>query len=60
MFVRLLILIILIVISIFCWISFLNPLEVEFRFFGKTIPTDLSTLMISSFILGVMLAFLSL
>jgi lipopolysaccharide biosynthesis regulator YciM len=57
MFVRLLIILILIVISLFCWISFLNPLEVEFRFFGKTIPTDLSILMISSFILGVMLAF---
>jgi len=54
---RLLIIIILIIISLFCWLSFLNPLDVEFHFPGKTIPTDLSTLMISSFILGVMLAF---
>ncbi len=57
MFARLLIVIILIVISLFCWISFLNSLDVEFRFFGKLIPTDLSTLMITSFILGVVLAF---
>jgi lipopolysaccharide biosynthesis regulator YciM len=54
---RLLIIIILIIVSLFCWLSFLNPLDVEFHFPGKTIPTDLSTLMISSFILGVMLAF---
>jgi len=57
MLARLLIIIILIVISLFCWLSFLNPVDVEFHFFRKMIPTDLSTLMISSFILGVMLAF---
>ncbi len=57
MFARLLILAILIIISLFCWLSFLNPLDVEFHFFGRTIPTDLSTLMISSFVLGVMLSF---
>jgi len=58
MLARLLIVIILIVISLFCWLSFLNPLDVDFHFFGKLISTDLSTLMISSFILGVMLAFI--
>jgi lipopolysaccharide biosynthesis regulator YciM len=57
MLARLLIITILIIISLFCWLSFLNPLDVEFHFFGKTIPTEISILMISSFILGVMLAF---
>jgi len=57
MLIRLLLIIILIAISVFCWISLINPLAVEFRFFGKIIPTDLSTLMISSFVLGVILAF---
>jgi len=59
MLVRLLLIIILIVISLFCWLSLLNPLDVEFHFFGKTIPTDLSILMISSFVLGAMLVFIS-
>ena len=59
MLVRLLLIIILIVISIFCWLSLLNPVDVEFRFFGETLPTDLSTLMISTFVLGAMLVFLS-
>src|SRR4030042_499026 len=59
MLVRLLLIIILIVISLFCWLSLLNPVDVEFRFFGETIPTDLSTLMISSFVLGAMLVFIS-
>jgi lipopolysaccharide biosynthesis regulator YciM len=54
-----LLIIILIVISLFCWLSLLNPLDVEFHFFGKLIPTDLSTLMISSFVLGAMLVFIS-
>src|SRR4030043_861062 len=58
MFVRLLLIFILIVISLFCWISLINPLDVEFPFFGKTFPTDLSTLMISSFVLGVLLVFI--
>jgi tetratricopeptide (TPR) repeat protein len=59
MLIRLLLVIILIVISLFCWLSFLNPVDVEFHFFGKIIPTDLSTLMISSFVLGIMLVFIS-
>jgi len=59
MLIRLLLIIILIVISLFCWLSLLNPVDVDFRFFGKIIPTDLSTLMISSFVLGAMLVFIS-
>jgi lipopolysaccharide biosynthesis regulator YciM len=59
MLVRLLLIIILIVISLFCWLSLLNPVDIEFHFFGETFPTDLSTLMISSFVLGAMLVFLS-
>jgi tetratricopeptide (TPR) repeat protein len=43
---------------LFCWLSLLNPLDVEFRFFGRIIPTDLSILLFSSFMLGVILAFL--
>ena len=59
MLVKLLLITILIVISLFCWLSLINPVDVEFHFFGKTIPTDLSTLMISSFVLGAMLVFIS-
>jgi tetratricopeptide (TPR) repeat protein len=59
MLVRVLLLTILIIISLFCWAALLNPLDVDFRFWGKTIPTDLSTLMISSFVLGAMLVFFS-
>ncbi|RPJ07791.1 MAG: DUF1049 domain-containing protein, partial [Deltaproteobacteria bacterium] len=56
--VRLLLILILIVISLFCWLSLLNPVDIEFHFFGRVIDTDLSTLMISSFVLGVLLVFL--
>ncbi len=59
MLVKLLFIILLGLISIFCWLSFTNPLEVQFHFFGKVIPTDLSTLMISSFVLGALLVFIS-
>jgi len=59
MLVKLLIIIILALISIFCWLSLTNPMDVQFRFFGKIIPTDLSTLMITSFMLGVLLVFIS-
>jgi lipopolysaccharide biosynthesis regulator YciM len=46
------------VMAFFLWLSFLNPMGVgEFNFFGKTISTNLSTLMISSFVLGAMLIF---
>jgi lipopolysaccharide biosynthesis regulator YciM/uncharacterized integral membrane protein len=59
MLVKLLLIIILIVICVFCYLSLVNHLDVEFHFFGETIPTDLSTLMISSFVLGAMLVFIS-
>src|SRR3990172_1949883 len=52
-------LLILIVIALFCVVSFENPLGIEFQFFGRTIPTDLSRLMILYFLLGAMLAFMS-
>jgi tetratricopeptide (TPR) repeat protein len=52
-------LLILIVIVLFCVVSFENPLGIEFQFFGRTVPTDLSRLMILSFLLGAMLAFMS-
>ena len=58
MLVRLLLILILIIVSLFCWLSLLNPVEIDFHFFGKTIPTELDTLMISSFVLGVLLVFL--
>ncbi|HYA91338.1 MAG TPA: tetratricopeptide repeat protein [Thermodesulfobacteriota bacterium] len=48
-----------IVMVFFLWLSFDNPMGVgEFRFFGKIISTNLSTLMISSFVLGAMLVFI--
>lgn len=59
MLVKLLLIVILIFISLFCWLSLINPLDVEFHFFGKILPTDLSTLMITSFVLGAMLVFIS-
>jgi lipopolysaccharide biosynthesis regulator YciM len=59
MLVKLLILVILGMVSVFCWLSLTNPLDVQFRFFGKVISTDLSTLMITSFVLGVLLVFIS-
>ncbi|MCJ7782856.1 MAG: hypothetical protein MUP41_02935, partial [Desulfobacterales bacterium] len=48
-----------VVMGFFLWLSFDNPMGVEeFHFFGKTISTNLSTLMISSFVLGAMLIFI--
>lgn len=58
MFVRLLIVIMIIIVSAFCILSFTNRVEVEFNFFGETYVTQLPTLMISSFALGVLLVFL--
>ncbi len=58
MLIRLLIILILIIISLFCWLSLLNPVEIDFHFFGEIIHTGLDTLMISSFALGVLLVFL--
>ncbi len=58
MLVKLLLSFLFIVIGFFLWLSYLNPLDVEFHFFGKTFETDLPILMISSFVLGAMLVFL--
>ncbi|MGQ9508399.1 MAG: tetratricopeptide repeat protein [Thermodesulfobacteriota bacterium] len=59
MWVKLLLIMILIIISLFCWLSLINPLDVEFHFFGQIISTNLSTLMITSFVLGALLVFIS-
>ncbi len=59
MLVRLLLLMILIVISVFCWISLENPLDIEFHLFGETLSTSVSALMITSFVLGALLVFIS-
>jgi len=58
MLVRLLLVTILIVMICFLTLSFRNPLAVEFDFFGKLVPTDLSVLMMSSFVLGATLVFI--
>jgi tetratricopeptide (TPR) repeat protein len=59
MLVRLLFIIIVIVISLFIFLAYQNPVDVEFHFFGKVVPTTLFNLMISSFVLGVILVFIS-
>jgi lipopolysaccharide biosynthesis regulator YciM len=58
MLVKLLVSFLFIVVGFFLWLSYLNPLHVEFNFFGRTFETDLSILMISSFVLGAMLIFI--
>jgi uncharacterized integral membrane protein len=58
MLIKLLLSFLFIVIGFFLWLSIENPMAVEFHFFGKIIETDLSILMISSFVLGAMLVFL--
>jgi len=58
MLIKILLSFLFIVIGFFLWLSYLNPLDVEFHFFGKTFETDLPILMISSFVLGAMLVFL--
>jgi lipopolysaccharide biosynthesis regulator YciM len=58
MLVKLLLSFLFIVIGFFLWLSYENPMAVEFHFFGKTFETDLSILMISSFVLGAMLVFI--
>ena len=57
MLIRLLIVLILIIITLFCWLSLINPVDIDFHFFGETIHTGLDTLMISSFLLGALLVF---
>ena len=58
MLVKLLLSFLFIVIGFFLWLSYQNPLNVEFHFFGETFETELSILMISSFVLGAMLVFI--
>jgi len=58
MLVKLLLSFLFIVIGFFLWLSYENPLDVKFHFFGRTFETDLSLLMISSFVLGAMLVFI--
>src|SRR4030042_2908670 len=55
----LLIILFLAVIGFFVSIGLSNPLAVEFNFFGKTISTNISNLLLSSFFLGAMLVFIS-
>ena len=58
MLVKLLLGFFFIVMGVFIWISYLNPMDVEFHFFGKTFESELSILMISSFVLGAILVFI--
>src|SRR4030066_2180792 len=58
MLVKLLLSVLFIIIGFFLWLSYLNPLEMELHFFRRTFETDLSILMISSFVLGAMLVFI--
>jgi lipopolysaccharide biosynthesis regulator YciM len=54
----LLIILFFVVIGFFLSLGFYNPLAVEFDFFGKTISTNISNLLLSSFFLGAMLVFI--
>jgi len=58
MLVKLLLGLFFVVMGFFIWLSYLNPVDVEFHFFGKTFESELSILMISSFVLGAMLVFI--
>ena len=58
MLVKLLLSFFFIVIGFFLWLSVQNPLDVEFHFFGRTFETELSLLMISSFLFGAILVFI--
>jgi lipopolysaccharide biosynthesis regulator YciM len=58
MLVKLLLSFLFVVMGFFLWLSYQNPLGVEFHFFRKTFETELSILMISSFVLGAMLVFI--
>jgi lipopolysaccharide biosynthesis regulator YciM len=58
MLVKILLSFFFIVIGFFLWLSYQNPMDVEFHFFGETYETELSILMISSFLFGAMLVFL--
>jgi lipopolysaccharide biosynthesis regulator YciM len=58
MLVKLLLAFFFIVMGFFIWLSYLNPMDVEFHLFGKTFETELSILMISSFVLGAIMIFI--
>jgi lipopolysaccharide biosynthesis regulator YciM len=58
MLMKLLLSFLFIVIGFFLWLSYENPVDVEFHFLGKTFETEISLLMISSFVLGAMLVFI--
>jgi lipopolysaccharide biosynthesis regulator YciM len=58
MLVKLLLSLLFIVIGFFLWLSYENPVDVEFHFFGKAFETEVSLLMISSFVLGAILVFI--
>lgn len=59
MLVKLLFTFLFIVMILFLVFAFENPLKVEFHLFGGTFETELYLLMISSFVLGTMLVFIS-
>ena len=46
------------VIAFFLSLTFYNPSAVEFNFFGKTISTNISNLLLSSFFFGAILVFI--
>jgi lipopolysaccharide biosynthesis regulator YciM/uncharacterized integral membrane protein len=58
MLVKLLLSFFFVVIGFFLWLSVQNPSDVEFHFFGKTYETQISFLMISSFLSGAILVFI--
>src|SRR3989304_10165309 len=58
MLVKLLLSFLFIILGFFLWLSYLNPMDVEFHFFGETFETDLSILLISSFVMGAMVVFI--
>ena len=58
MLVKLLLSFLFVVMVFFLWLSYQNPLRVEFHLFRDVFETELSVLMISSFVLGAMLVFI--
>ena len=58
MLVKLLLSFLFVVMVFFLWLSYQNPLRVEFHLFREVFETELSVLMISSFVLGAMLVFI--
>ena len=59
MLIKLLFSFLFIVMILFLVFAFKNPLKVELEIFGGTFETELSLLMISTFLLGAMLVFIS-